>query len=153
MKEIDLKTWKRKDIFNLYYQYDIPQISLCTPLDVSRVYKFAKSKNLSFYFCLCHVFYTALLKFEEYMIRMVNGKIVVEDGEFANMCVKEKDDELFKIISIKYCQDIEKFCNQAKKKSQTQTAFCEPLPSQARKSQVIAYMSCVPWFEFTYKTA
>ena len=25
MKEIDLETWNRRDIFNLYYQFDIPQ--------------------------------------------------------------------------------------------------------------------------------
>ena len=152
MRELDLEKWNRKDIFNLYYQYDIPQISLCTPIEVTKVYNFAKSKNLSFYFCMCHVFYTALLKFEEYMIRSINGKIVVEDGVFANMCVKKQDEELFKIINFKYCSDIEKFCNDAKKKLETQTAFIEPLPAGARKSQAIAYMSCTPWFEFTHIT-
>ena len=69
MKEIDLETWKRKDIFNLYYQFDIPQISLCSPLEVTKVYNFEQSKGLSFYFSLSHVFYTALLKIEEFMIR------------------------------------------------------------------------------------
>ena len=152
MKEIDLETWKRRDIFNLYYQYDIPQISLCTPLEVSKVYEFAKSKNLSFYFCMCHIFYTALLKFEEFMIRSIKGKIVIEDCEFANICVKKQDEEIFKIINSRYYSDIEKFCNETKKKLQTQTTFTEPLPSNARKSQVIAYISCTPWFEFTHIT-
>ena len=152
MKEIDLNTWERKDIFNLYYQYNIPQISLCTPIEVTKVYKFAKSKGLSFYFCLCHVFYTALLKFEEYMIRSINGKIVFYDCIFANMCVMKQGEELFKIINFEYCPDIEKFCNEAKKKLQSQTTFIEPLPSGTRKSQAIAYMSCTPWFEFTHIT-
>ena len=152
MKEIDLESWKRKDIFNLYYQFDIPQISLCTPLEVSKVYEFAKSKGLSFYFCLCHVFYTAFLKFEEFMIRSINGKIVVEDGEFADMCVMKPGEEIFKIVVSRYYPDIEKFCNETKKKLQSQTTFTEPLPPNARRSQVIAYMSCTPWFEFTHIT-
>lgn len=152
MREIDLESWNRKDIFNLYYQYDIPQISLCTPLDVSKVYEFAKSKGLSFYFCLCHVFYTAFLKFEEFMIRSINGKIVVEDGEFADMCVMKPGEEIFKIVVSRYNPDIEKFCNETKKKLQSQTTFTEPLPPNARRSQVIAYMSCTPWFEFTHIT-
>lgn len=152
MREIDLESWKRKDIFNLYYQFDIPQISLCTPLDVSKVYEFAKSKGLSFYFCLCHVFYTAFLKFEEFMIRSINGKIVVEDGEFADMCVMKPGEEIFKIVVSRYNPDIEKFCNETKKKLQSQTTFTEPLPPNARRSQVIAYMSCTPWFEFTHIT-
>ena len=42
---------------------------------------------------MCHIFYTALLKFEEFMIRSINGKIVIEDGEFANICVKKQDEE------------------------------------------------------------
>ncbi len=152
MKEIDLNTWKRKDIFNLYYQYKIPQISLCTPIDVTKVYQFAKSKGLSFYFCLCHVFYTALLKIEEYQIRSIDGKIVVEDCIFANICAMKQGEELFKIINFEYCSDVEKFCNEAKKKLQNQTTFIEPMPAGTRKSQAIAYMSCTPWFEFTHTT-
>lgn len=152
MKEIDLESWERKDIFNLYYQYDIPQISLCTPLEVSKVYEFAKSKGLSFYFCLCHVFYTALLKFEEFMVRSINEKIVVEDGEYVNICAIKQGEENFKIITGRYYSDIEKFCNETKKKLQSQTTFTESLPSNARRSQVIAYMSCTPWFEFTHIT-
>ena len=152
MREIDFKSWKRKDVFNLYYQFDIPQISLCTPLEVSKVYEFAKSKNLSFYFCLCHIFYTALLKFEEFMIRSINGKIVIEDGEFVNICAYKKGEEIFKIITGRYYSDIEKFCNETKKELQTQTTFTKPLPPDARRSQVIAYISCTPWFEFTHIT-
>lgn len=152
MREIDLETWKRKDIFNLYYQFDIPQISLCTPIEVTNVYKLAKEKGLSFYFCLCHVFYTALLKIEEYMIRSINGKIVVEDGEYVNICAMKPEAEIFQIVTGRYYSDIEKFCQETKKKLQNQTSFIEPLPSGARKSQVIAYMSCTPWFEFTHIT-
>ena len=152
MREIDFKSWKRKDVFNLYYQFDIPQISLCTPLEVSKVYEFAKSKNLSFYVCLCHIFYTALLKFEEFMIRSINGKIVIEDGEFVNICAYKEGEEIFKIITGRYYSDIEKFCNETKKELQTQTTFTKPLPPDARRSQVIAYISCTPWFEFTHIT-
>ena len=152
MKELDLENWNRKDIFNLYYQFDIPQISLCTPLEVTNVYNFAKSKDLSFYFCLCHVFYTALLKFEEYMIRSIKGKIVIEDGEYVNICAKKQGEEIFKIVTGKYYPDIVKFCNETKKILQTQTTFTKPLPPSARRSQVIAYMSCAPWFEFTHIT-
>ena len=152
MREIDFKSWKRKDVFNLYYQFDIPQISLCTPLEVSKVYEFAKSKNLSFYFCLCHIFYTALLKFEEFMIRSINGKIVFEDGEFVNICAYKEGEEIFKIITGRYYSDIEKFCNETKKELQIQTTFTKPLPPDARRSQVIAYISCTPWFEFTHIT-
>ena len=152
MRELDLESWKRKDIFNLYYQFDIPQVSLCTPLNVTRVYEFAKSKGLSFYFCMCHVFYTALLKFEEFMIRSIKGKIVIEDGEFVNICANREGEEIFKIITGRYYRDIEKFCNETKKKLENQTTFIEPLPPGARRSQVIAYISCAPWFEFTHLT-
>lgn len=152
MRELDLKSWKRKEIFDLYYKYDIPQISLCTPIDVTNVYKFAKSNGLSFYFCLCHIFYTAFLKIEEYMIRSVDGKIVVEDCIFANICAMKPGEELFKIINFEYCQDIEKFCEVAKKTLQNQTVFIEPQPAGTRGSQAIAYISCAPWFEFTHIT-
>lgn len=152
MRELDLESWKRKDIFNLYYQFDIPQVSLCTPLNVTRVYEFAKLKDLSFYFCMCHVFYTALLKFEEFMIRSIKGKIVIEDGEFVNICANREGEEIFKIITGRYYRDIEKFCNETKKKLENQTTFTEPLPPGVRRSQVIAYISCAPWFEFTHLT-
>lgn len=152
MKEIDLKTWKRKDIFNLYYQYDIPQISLCTPIEVTKVYNFAKVKNLSFYFCLSHVFYTALLRIEEFLIREVKGKIVVEDCIFANLCVMKQGEDIFKIVNSKYYPGIEKFCKEMKKKMLSQTAFIEPMPAGTRKTQAIAYISCTPWFEFSHIT-
>ena len=152
MRELDIESWNRKDMFNLYYQFDIPQISLCTPLEVSKVYEFAKSKDLSFYYCMCHIFCTALLKFEEFMIRSIKGKIVVEDGEFVNICAMKQGEEIFKIITGRYYPDIEKFCKETKKKLQAQTSFTEPLPPDGRRSQVIAYFSCAPWFEFTHIT-
>ncbi len=152
MKEVDLETWKRKDIFNLYYQFDIPQISLCSPLEVTKVYKFAKEKGLSFYFSLCHVFYTALLKIEEFMIRSNNGKIVIEDGEYVDICACKQGEEIFKIVNGRYYPDVEQFCKETTKKLQAQTSFTEPLPAGARRGQVIAYMSCTPWFEFTHIT-
>lgn len=152
MREVDLQTWKRKDIFNLYYQYDIPQISLCTPLNVSKVYNFAKKKGLSFYYCLCYVFCTAFLKNEEFLMRMLKGKLVVEDGEYVNICAYKEGDEIFKIITGKYYNDIEKFCKETQKALQNQTTFTEPLPEGVRRSQVIAYISCTPWFEFTHMT-
>ena len=152
MKELDLNTWKRKEMFELYFQFDIPQISLCTPLEVSKVYNFAKKNNLSFYFCLCHVFCEALLKFEEFMVRSIKGKFVIEDGEFVNICAYKEGDELFKIITAKYDEQIKKFCAQTKETLQKQTTFTEPLPEGARRSQVIAYFSCTPWFEFSQMT-
>ena len=86
------------------------------------------------------------------MIRSINGKIVVEDGEYVNICAMKPEAEIFQIVTGRYYSDIEKFCQETKKKLQNQTSFIEPLPSGARKSQVIAYMSCTPWFEFTHIT-
>lgn len=152
MKEVNLEKWARKDIFNLYYQYDIPQISLCTPLEVSKVYAFAKKKKISFYFCLCHVFYTALLKFDEFLMRMVNNKLVVEDCEYANVCALKPGEEIFKVVVCKYNSNIEKFCNKLSQNLNNQTDFMLPTPKNVRHSQNIAYISCTPWFEFSHIT-
>ena len=86
------------------------------------------------------------------MIRSIKGKIVIEDGEYVNICAKKQGEEISKIVTGKYYPDIIKFCNETKKILQTQTTFTEPLPPNARRSQVIAYMSCAPWFEFTHIT-
>lgn len=152
MKQLDLKTWKRKEMFDLYFQFDIPQISLCTPLEVSKVYNYAKKERLSFYFCLSHIFYTALLKFEEFKIRSIKGELVIEDCEYVNICALKKGDELFKIITDKYHPNIKTFCQNMEKTLQEQTKFTQDLPEGARKSQVIAYISCTPWFEFSQIT-
>lgn len=86
------------------------------------------------------------------MIRSINGKIVIEDGEFVNICACKKDEELFKIITGKYHADIKTFCKNMNQILQNQTTFTQPLPEGARRSQVIAYISCTPWFEFSQMT-
>ena len=49
MKEIDLATWDRKEIFEFFSTIDYPFFSNAMQIDVTKVKDFSKEKSLSFY--------------------------------------------------------------------------------------------------------
>jgi len=51
---IELNTWKRKDHFSFFSQYEIPRFNMTFDLDVTKLYQWAKNENVSFYLaCTC----------------------------------------------------------------------------------------------------
>ena len=52
MRELDLKTWPRRAVYELFSGCDWPFYEVSFPLDVTRLRAYTKKEGLSFYFTL-----------------------------------------------------------------------------------------------------
>ncbi len=142
MKIIDYKNWYRREFFEFYTNaYQIPLFHVYTEVDVTNVYNFAKKNNISFYFALGHVFHHALSGIEEFNIRIIDKKLVIDDCNEVSFICLNKGEKMFKIIDVKYDEDIVKFCKSAKSKLDRQKDFFVP----RKDSHVLEYVTCQPW--------
>lgn len=142
MKHIDLENWYRKDFYNFYTEaYDIPLFHVFSKIDVTNVYNFAKKHDISFYFALGHIFHTALSDIEEFNIRVIDNKLIVEDcNEISFICLLNGE-KMFKIISLPYQTDIVAFCKNAKNILDNQKEFIK----KREENKILEYITCQPW--------
>ena len=52
MRELDLQTWPRRAVYELFSGCDWPFYQISFPLDVTRLRAYTKKEGLSFYFTL-----------------------------------------------------------------------------------------------------
>ena len=52
MREIDLQTWARRNVYGLFSDCDWPFYQVSFPLDVTNLRAYTKKEGLSFYFIL-----------------------------------------------------------------------------------------------------
>ena len=79
MREIDLATWPRREVYGLFDGCDWPFYQVSFPLDVTRLCTYTKKEGLSFYYTLSWLLTKAMERQEAFCIRMREGKLVVLD--------------------------------------------------------------------------
>jgi hypothetical protein len=59
MTPVDLEKWPRKAIFELYRNFEYPQINVCTDIDVTVALRYLREQSLSKFktilWAICHV--------------------------------------------------------------------------------------------------
>jgi len=59
MTPVNLEKWPRKAIFDLYLDFEYPQINVCTEIDVTATLRYLREQNLSKFktilWAICHV--------------------------------------------------------------------------------------------------
>ena len=80
MKEIDMQNWPRREIFEFFSQTRRPFYSLCLSVDVSKAYRFAKSRGLSFYYCMTWLVTQAVNRVEAFLYTIREGKVFMLPG-------------------------------------------------------------------------
>ena len=78
-KEIDLATWKRKDIFNLFKTYADPYFNTTFEVDVSNLYRQCRYKGFSFFLCSLYLSNKAASSVEGFKLRFKKDQVVCYD--------------------------------------------------------------------------
>lgn len=150
MQNIDLNTWKRKEHFQFFYRMDYPQFNICMNLDVTHFLNYVKEKNVSFYYAMIYAVTTVVNDFDDFKYRIRDGKVVLHDTihpSFTDMDT-DKQDDLFKLVTIDMQDDLFDFVKTAKDANQNQKDYFG-LDKLIGRDDLI-YITCVPWISFTH---
>lgn len=148
MKKIDIKTWKRREIFEFFSSVACPYYSVTFTLDVSRVYSFAKEQGLSFYYCMCWLCTQAVNRVEAFSYIIKDGDIYRLDKRDPSFTDIKKGEELFHIVTMPLQDDVVAFCREAAERSAAQTVFI----NMSAETEELVYLSCTPTLNITSLT-
>jgi len=73
--QIDLKTWERSELFQLFSAFDEPFHGVCLRVDCTESYRFAKRSRISVFLTLVHRALIAANQVENFKTRLVDGAV------------------------------------------------------------------------------
>ena len=75
MRELDLQTWPRRAVYELFSGCDWPFYQISFPLDVTNLRAYTKKEGLSFYYTLAWLLTKGMEQQEAFLIRIRRGKL------------------------------------------------------------------------------
>lgn len=74
--QIDLSTWERRSIFELFNAYSEPYHGVCVRVDCTETFRYAKDHELSVFLSLLHRSLLAANKTENFKLRVMDGAVL-----------------------------------------------------------------------------
>ncbi|SOD14685.1 chloramphenicol acetyltransferase [Pedobacter xixiisoli] len=146
MKKINIDTWKRRDHFKLFSQFEEPFFGVVVNINCSKAYTNAKTASKSFFL---HYLYRALKaanSIEEFRYRVLNGDVILHDQASVSTTIN-RPNGTFGFGYFDYHDDENIFIAGAQKAT-LEVQNTEGLtPSQPGASEI--HFSAIPWVDFT----
>lgn len=95
MREIDLQTWARRNVYGLFSDCDWPFYQVSFPLDVTNLRAYTKKEGLSFYLTLSWLLTKGMEQQEAFLIRIREGRLFVLDELMPSCTVLRPGEEVF----------------------------------------------------------
>jgi len=146
MKKIDISTWKRRDHFKLFSQFEEPFFGVVVNIDCTNAYADAKEKGTSFFL---HYLYRALKAanhIEEFHYRILNNEVVTYDQVSVATTVN-RPNGTFGFGYFDYHTDENIFIANAQKAILAVQNTEGLIPSKGGGSEI--HFSAIPWVDFT----
>ncbi len=148
MKTLDINTWKRKEHFNFFKNYDEPFFGIVAEVDVTKAYHKCKESGISFFAYYLHKSLTTVNSIVEFKYRIVDDGVVVCDTLHSASTIG-REDETFAFSFIEFNSDFDAFNDGLKlevEKVRNSTGL--GLTEGAMRLDAIHYTS-TPWISFT----
>ena len=144
--EIDLSTWKRREHFEVFKNFDEPLFGITVKVECSNAY--LKAKELGYPFSLYYLYLSlqAVNEIEEFRYRIEDDKVFCYDRVDAGPTIF-REDETYGCGYMVYYEDIAEFMKQANIEVLRVKAE-RGLKFQPSGENIIHY-STLPWADFT----
>ena len=146
MKEIDINSWKRKEHFEFFKNFDEPFFGIVANVDCTEAYLRCKEDGASFYKYYLHCCLCVVNSIPEFKTRIV-GEGVVQYESIGVSPTVLRDDKTFGFSYVAFSEDFSSFSKEA------ELAFDHVRLSQGLDTNVggldVIHCSAVPWISFT----
>lgn len=144
--EIDLATWKRREHFEVFKNFDEPLFGMTARLECTPAYKPAKERGYSFSNYYLYLSLKAANEIEEFRYRIEDDKVYCYESVGADPTIF-REDETYGCAHMPYTEDIAEFMKQA-------TAEVERVKAEhglkfPYGGEDIIHYSTIPWADFT----
>jgi len=146
MKEIDIEKWERKSQFNFFKNYEDPFFNITANLEVTKLYNFCKTHNLSFFLGCLYTAIHSINKIPEFQLRLRNGKVYKCDLIHIDSTILN-DDNTFSFCHFEYKSSIFEFA--ANGKSVIENHKKGKLFDPREDALDIVHSTTIPWVSLT----
>jgi len=146
MHEIDLHTWPRRKLFELFSTFDHPHFSMCANLDLTAFHQHINRRGRSFTSAWIYVIARAANAVPEFRQRIRSAKVVEHDIVSPALTIL-LENGLFSFCTIPYCDDFIEFARNA-------TALIadvkeHPTLTNEPDRDDLLFTTAIPWVSFT----
>ncbi|MGB3180365.1 MAG: chloramphenicol acetyltransferase [Cyclobacteriaceae bacterium] len=145
-RRIELDTWKRKEHFEFFSQFDEPYYGVAIKVDCTTLYHTAKAAGHSFYLAYLHRFLAAINAAEALRTRIIDGQPYIFERIDVSATV-DRPDGTFGFSYIQYEKDFNTFAEGARKEIERVRNSSLLFPE--RNSDHVIHFSALPWIDFT----
>lgn len=146
MNKIDIETWKRRDHFKLFSQFEEPFFGVVVNIDCTKAYQNSKAANKSFFL---HYLYRALKAanaVEEFRYRILNKEVILHNQVSVSTTINRLNGT-FGFGYFDYHNDENIFIADAQKAIIEVQSTEGLIPSQPGASEI--HFSAIPWVDFS----
>lgn len=143
---IDLSTWKRREHYEVFKNFDEPLFGITVRVECSAAYKKAKEKGYSFSNYYLYLSMKAANEIEEFRYRIEDDKVVCYDSVGAGPTIF-RENETYGCGFMPYNEDIAVFMAQAE--TEVKRVKAEEGLKFTHAGEDIIHYSTLPWADFT----
>ena len=145
-QEIELATWKRREHFEVFKNFDEPLFGITVKVECSRAYLKAKETGYPFSLYYLYLSLKAANEIEEFRYRIEGDKVFCYDSVGAGPTIF-REDETYGVGYFPYNKDIAEFMKLATlevERVKTERGLKFPVTGEN-----IIHFSTIPWADFT----
>jgi chloramphenicol O-acetyltransferase type A len=143
---VDIENWSRKATYAFFRDYADPFFNFSANIDVTAVYRFCKTNDLSFSLTALYYTLVAANGIREFRIRFVDGRLVEFDRIHATQTILN-DDETFSFAYFEMKDDVYEF-NRSGREAMAKYKQLRTFDVETDRYDLI-YYSVIPWVSFT----
>jgi len=145
-RELVINTWKRKEHFHFFKQFEEPFFGITVRIDCTEAYRIAKQNGQSFFLYYLYQSLKAANSIEAFRYRIQEEKVIVYDQIDASSTVNRMDGT-FGFSYFKFDQDAQIFHIQAKENMELIRKGTSLFPPVL--GECVIHYSALPWIDFT----
>lgn len=147
MKKIDISTWNRREHFAFFRKVDLPFYNVNTQVDISGLPELAKSKSISINSLLIFLTIQSMNQIDNFRYRIRDDSVYLHDAIHPSFTHLKKGEELFRIITMDFDNDLKRFDDKLKQAVEESTSYFDFSKGAGRDDLV--FISSLPWISFT----
>jgi chloramphenicol O-acetyltransferase type A len=146
VRTIDMRTWPRREHFELFSAFDHPHFNMCTNIDLTMFYPFIKRRDISFTVAIVYALSRAANAIPEFRYRMRPGVVVEHEIVHPSTTILANED-LFSFCTMDYFEEFSLFAPKAAERiaCAKEQATLEDEPER----DDLLFMTAIPWVSFT----
>jgi len=145
MKKIEIETWKRKELFYNFLNFDDPFFNICAEVNVKQLRLYTQREQESFFLTSYYLVLQVVNSIEAFKLRIRNNEVILHE-KVRGSCPILRDDETFGYGYFDYVEEFEQFKTEAKTVMQN-IKNKEPFDPGFEIDDLV-HTSVIPWVSF-----